>query len=154
MVRGLLYRVCGEENLDDLTQESFIKVWKNFGSFREKSSPKTWIYRIVMNTAMDELRKRTRRLRQIDDSVYALEVAGGEAVAVDVQMGEKSVIETAFQELSDEHRMVLVLTYFDELTVEEIAGVFQLPIGTIKSRIFYAKKELKRILLSMGVTGL
>jgi len=153
MIRSLLFRVCGRESLDDLTQESFLKVWRDLESFDSRSSVKTWVYRIAMNTALDDLRRRKRESLRITSTRVDEEAA---AVAVDEgeRYSEKSLIESAFGRLSDEHRCVLVLSYFEDLPLEEIAWMLNLPLGTVKSRMFHAKHHLKKILISLGVTGL
>lgn len=72
-VRKTLFYLVEESAVDDLMQEVFTKVWRNLDSFQERSSSKTWIYRIVVNTAYDHLRKRRRSFWQSDSSEEALE---------------------------------------------------------------------------------
>jgi RNA polymerase sigma-70 factor, ECF subfamily len=148
----------------DVVQDGFIKAHRYIGKFEGTSSFYTWLYRIVMNLAIDHLR-RTRRVRSVDfNDALAHEESGvvGEDSLLPRLLDEnpgKSLIRkemrehmsTALAELSDNHRAVLVMRELEGLSYEEMAQVMQCSKGTIMSRLFHARRNMqKRLLVLMG----
>jgi RNA polymerase sigma-70 factor, ECF subfamily len=142
MVRNVLYNMTGAEHLDDLTQEAFLKIWKGLPRFAFRSSIKTWVYRVSVNTAIDHLKKRALRLTSLDDSLAAPEI---ETSAVN-----EKALNDALKQIDEMHRSVIVLYYFEELKIEEISKILELPVGTVKSRLNRAREKLKTILARNG----
>ena len=137
-VRSLLFRLVEPQNIDDLTQEVFVKVWKHLPKLETPAYLSTWIYRITTNVANDHHRLR-RRAVPTEDLASALELPAPEHQA---SLGTKEMIAAGLAQLSFDHRTVIVLFEIEGLTVEEIASVIQKPIGTVKSRLAHARSYL------------
>lgn len=146
-----------EEEAIDLSQEAWVKGWQKLGQFHGESSFGTWMTRIVINLCLDQLR---RLKRQRAESIEAIaEESGG----IERQMPIMTVnptaglertelrqrIDKALGQLSYEHRTVLVLHEFDELEYKEIARVMGCSIGTVMSRLFYARRRLAALLADL-----
>ncbi len=145
MVRGVLYRICGDSELEDLTQEVFMTIWRKFSSFENRSHPKTWVYRICVNKGIDHLRKK--KVRKEDVFEHPIEEHPDPKSSY---IEEKLLVEKALESLSEEHRLVLILHIFEELTLEDISEVLEIPVGTVKSRIYHAKQKIRAFLKQKG----
>src|SRR5215468_7234515 len=143
-----------EEEAIDLSQEAWVKGWQRLQQFQGESSFVTWMTRIVINLCLDQLRKQKR---QRTESIEAMdEESGGverqmPVVTVNptagLERGElRQRIDKALGQLSYEHRTVLVLHEFEELEYKEIAKVMACSIGTVMSRLFYARRRMAAIL--------
>lgn len=140
----------------DLAQEVFVKAWLALTRFDGKSAFTTWIYRITHNLGIDKIRKNRRYTHVNFDEVIPSEemdapveiplvepARQGEAL----DRGElRARIDQALAQLSPEHREALVLREFEELDYREIARVQGCSVGTVMSRLFYARKNLKKFL--------
>ena len=135
LVRAVIFRVAGAGELDDLVQEAFVKIWKGLPRFFQKSRLKTWVYRVSVNTALDFLRKR--RETPVD---YIVEKAD-KAPAVDKKLADRQQVENLLQQLTPEHRAVLVLHYYEDMDTAEISRVTGTARNTVKSRLVYARKK-------------
>lgn len=149
--------VRSEEEAIDLSQEAWVKAWQRLEQFHGDSSFSTWITRITINLCLDHLR---RRKRQPTDSLDAMnEEAGGverfmPPVTVNpterLERGELRMrIEAAMKELSEAHRTVLVLHEFEEMEYKKIAETMGCSIGTVMSRLFYARRKLAGLLADL-----
>lgn len=148
--------VRNEQDAWDLAQESFVKAWKSIGRFRGQSAFYTWLYRIVSNVTIDWIRKRKIESgTEFDDAVGLGDVETGAATAPrpeylpDQQLGHaeiRSRIDEAIARLSPDHRAVILLKEMDGLQYHEIAEVMECSIGTVMSRLFYARKKLQAML--------
>jgi RNA polymerase sigma-70 factor (ECF subfamily) len=146
-----------EEEALDLSQDAWVKGWQRLVQFQGDSSFITWMTRIVINLCLDQLRKQKRqRLESID----ALdEESGGverQMPVVEVnptqglERGElRQRIDAALAKLSPEHRTALVLHEFEELEYKEIANRMDCSIGTVMSRLFYARRRMASLLASL-----
>ena len=155
---GMIYNmVHSEQDAWDLAQDSFVKAWKSIGRFRGKSSFYTWIYRIVMNVTIDWLRKKQIRGggAEFDDAVQLKEIdpAAKTAPKADelpyerMQRGElRAKIDNAIAQLSPEHRAVILMKETEDMQYHEIAEALGCSIGTVMSRLFYARKKLQTLL--------
>lgn len=140
------------EDAYDAAQEVFIKVYKNIASFKENSSLSTWIYRITSNTCNDILRKRQRSVGTVSiNSTYDEEEKDMElkdtapTPAEFAEMTEtQRAVREAISELSDEYREVITLCDIEDLSYDEISGIINCPVGTVKSRINRARNALKK----------
>ena len=142
----------------DVVQEGFVKVHKHLGSFEGTSSFYTWLYRIVMNLAIDSLRRRkTSRPVEYDDAIRRDGEGAGEDTIVarmlDANPRKAAIrrelvakIDAALAELPDYHREVIILREIDGLSYEEMAEVLEVPKGTIMSRLFHARKKMQAAL--------
>jgi RNA polymerase sigma-70 factor (ECF subfamily) len=146
-----------EEEAIDLSQEAWVKGWQRLSQFQGDSSFSTWMTRIVINLCLDALRKLKRRQAE---SVEELdEESGGverqmPAITVNpserLERGElRQRIDQALGQLSHEHRTVLVLHEFQEMEYKEIAKAMDCSIGTVMSRLFYARRKLAALLADL-----
>ena len=148
--------VRNEQDAWDLAQDGFIKAWKSIGRFRGQSAFYTWLYRILMNVAIDWMRKKhVQGGTEFDDAISLRNVEPGAATAPREElqplvrvsdMEIRARIDTAIQKLSPEHRAVITLRELDGLEYQEIADTMQCSIGTVMSRLFYARKKLQTLL--------
>ena len=146
-----------EEEAVDLSQEAWVKGWQRLRQFQGEASFGTWMTRIVINLCLDQLRKQKR---QRTESIEAMsEESGGverqmPVVTVNptagLERGElRQRIDRALGQLSYEHRTVLVLHEFEEMEYKEIARTMGCSIGTVMSRLFYARRKLAVLLADL-----
>ena len=144
-VRATLYRLAGGSHLDDLTQEVFVRVWRALPNLREAAATPAWIYRITVNMARDAQEKAAReRWNELPEEMPAVADKTDAAVC-------RQLVALALQELSFEHRTVLVLHDLEGLTEDEIARVLEIPRGTVKSRLFHARGRARAFLEQRGI---
>jgi RNA polymerase sigma-70 factor (ECF subfamily) len=157
-----LSMVRNEEEAVDLSQEAWVKGWQRLPQFLGESSFGTWMTRIVINLCLDHLRKQKR---QRMESIEAIdEESGGverqmPVVTVNPTAGlERSElrerIDHALGQLSFEHRTVLVLHEFEQMEYKEIAKTMGCSIGTVMSRLFYARRKMAALLAGLRKEGL
>ncbi|MFL6538171.1 MAG: RNA polymerase sigma factor [Chthoniobacterales bacterium] len=157
-VFGMIYNmVHNEQDAWDLAQDSFLKAWKSIGRFRGQSSFYTWIYRIVTNVTIDWLRKKQVKgsgaefndelqVRGVDPAARTVPKA---EAAPHERMEHKEIrarIDAAIQQLSPEHRAVILMKEMEDMQYHEIAETLGCSIGTVMSRLFYARKKLQNLL--------
>ncbi|HWF20001.1 MAG TPA: sigma-70 family RNA polymerase sigma factor [Verrucomicrobiae bacterium] len=146
-----------EDEALDLSQEAWVKSWQRLKQFQGESSFGTWMTRIVINLCLDQLR---RRKRQRTESIEEMsEESGGverQMPVVNVNPTERlergelrKRIDIALGQLSHEHRTVLVLHEFEEMEYKEIARTMNCSIGTVMSRLFYARRKMAVLLASL-----
>jgi RNA polymerase sigma-70 factor, ECF subfamily len=141
LVRAVLFRMCGPQDLDDLTQDVFVKAWSARDAFTGDSERATWLYRIAMNHAIDTLRRRAReKLRASPTDVETLHSSTKNNQVMEL------AIARALELLSPEMRSVAVLHYYQDLELTEIASVLEIPLGTVKSRLHAARQKLESLL--------
>ncbi|HEU5125562.1 MAG TPA: sigma-70 family RNA polymerase sigma factor [Verrucomicrobiae bacterium] len=146
-----------EESALDLSQEAWVKGWQRLVQFQGESSFTTWMTRIVINLCLDQLRKQKRQRAESIEEMN--EESGGverqmPVVAVNpterLERGElRQRIDKAMNQLSYEHRTVLVLHEFEEMEYKEIAKTMDCSIGTVMSRLFYARRKLASLLADL-----
>jgi RNA polymerase sigma-70 factor, ECF subfamily len=138
--------VCNEHDARDLAQETFLKAWQSITRFQGRSSFYTWLYRIAMNVTICSLRrKRSLEERELNDDIPS-SLPGPRVNCQRLEIREQ--VNSALEELSPEHRAVIVLKELEGLQYHEIAEVLHLSIGTVMSRLFYARKHLQSLLRS------
>ncbi len=139
----------------DLAQEVFLKAWRALPKFEARSSFYTWIYRITHNVTYDWLRKKKISGTEFDDTQGAPDIAAGAHTipyadsAPDVLLENRELgneIKAALQQLSPEHRAIILLKEIDGLSYQEIAESLDITMGTVMSRLFYARKKLQVLL--------
>ena len=142
-VRNVIYRMCGDVQIaEDAAQETFIQAWLHLASYRPHMPLRNWLYRIAINAATDMLRKEKRILpHALEDLQLSDPQPGPEAV---FSQGERTtVIQKAVSALPDASRAVLVLREYEGLSYHEIADTLNIPVGTVMSRLNYARKVLR-----------
>lgn len=142
-VLHVIYRMCGDMRVaEDAAQETFIQAWLRLQSYRPGTSLRSWLYRIAVNTAIDMLRKEKRILPgAVEDIKLASPELGPEALAIQSERAE--TVQQAVLALPDASRAVLVLREYEGLSYQEIAEALDIPVGTVMSRLNYARKLLR-----------
>jgi RNA polymerase sigma-70 factor (ECF subfamily) len=143
-----------EEEAVDLSQEAWVKGWQRLAQFHGESSFGTWMTRIIINLCLDQLRKqkrhRTESIDEINEELGGVErqmpVVTANPTAGLERAELRQRIDRALGQLSYEHRTVLVLHEFEELEYKEIAKVMGCSIGTVMSRLFYARRKMAALL--------
>ncbi|HEX2677466.1 MAG TPA: sigma-70 family RNA polymerase sigma factor [Polyangiales bacterium] len=141
-----------EEALD-IVQDAFIKVHKHIANFQGTSSFYTWLYRIVMNLSIDQVRRK-RKVLEFDEHVVKRDDAAGDGTLVphvpDENPGRTVVrrelsekIQAALETLPEYHRAVIILREVEGMSYEEMAQVLDVPKGTIMSRLFHARRKMQ-----------
>jgi RNA polymerase sigma-70 factor (ECF subfamily) len=147
--------VRNEQDATDLCQETFVKAWQAIRGFKKNASFYTWLYRITTNLCIDLVRKRDRRPNvALEDGVEPqlhanVEVAPSNRPSPTEELRRKELreqIDAALAELSPEHRAVIQLREFEGLEYAEIAKAVGCQIGTVMSRLHYARKHLQKLL--------
>ncbi len=160
LVYNIAYRMFSNpEDVKDISQEVFLKVYRYLGKFDGKASFSTWLYRIAVNTCIDELRKRQGK----ETISLDMENDNGESTLknqyVDNSPGvEEQIISNegfdrlkkAMNKLSYEHKTVITLRDIEGLSYSEISEITEVSQGTVKSRLARARKALKDLVLSEG----
>ena len=144
--------VANREDALDLAQESFYRVFKNLHRFREGERFAPWFFRILRNTCLNWLEKH-RRVRKF--SIHAKDDEGEDYPLPDGALSPPNQAEQqeaqqefwkALEKLSMKHREIIMLRHFEDLEYAEIAAVLDIPIGTVMSRLFHARRRLKEAL--------
>ncbi len=163
-VFGYLVRLSGDYYLaQDLTQETFFRAWQGLAGLRRSTPFATWLYRIAHNAFVDHVRSWPSRHVLLTGDPAGGDpdgetLAGGSWRGMGEPVGggpdpvvslvdrrlERSRATALLARLSPEHRAVVVLRFYEELSLAEIAATLDLPVGTVKSRLHYAFRELRR----------
>jgi RNA polymerase sigma-70 factor (ECF subfamily) len=142
-VMNVIYHMCGDVQIaEDAAQETFIQAWLHLSSYRPQTSLRNWLYRIAVNAATDMLRKEKRIL---PDSVEDLQLTDGRpSPESSVSQQERiTLVQKAVLSLPEASRVILVLREYEELSYQEISSTLNIPLGTVMSRLNYARKLLK-----------
>jgi len=149
-VLNITYSLIGRDReSEDIAQEVFLKVYHGLNSFRNQSQFSTWLYRIVVNTVYDFLRKRKKFLS--DQELLEASVFTGEGPRESLMNKENDAfIQKAIDSIPVHYRVALVLKDIENLSYAEISSVLKCSIGTVESRIFRARQFLKEELIRTG----
>lgn len=150
-VINVVYRMCGDANLaEDAAQEAFIRAWQNLPRYQPRSPFRNWLYRIATNVALDVLR-RERDTVNIDDLPLA---ASGPDLEATVECNERAEqVRRAVLALAPPGRLVLILREYEGLSYKEIAETLNVPIGTVMSRLNYARTKVREMLAAYLEVG-
>jgi RNA polymerase sigma-70 factor (ECF subfamily) len=142
------YRILGNpDDAADATQVVFMKAFEHLGQYDPKYKFFSWIYRIAINEAINQL-KRGRNQQPLDDT----EVAGTRGPDANVEAGDLyREIQDGLMALSEDYRTVIVLRHFSECSYQQISEILQIPEKTVKSRLYSARQVMKDTLQSRGV---
>jgi RNA polymerase sigma-70 factor (ECF subfamily) len=148
---------------EDLVQETYLKAYRAFGSFKEGTNLKAWLYRILTNTFINSYRARKRRPEQTDiddvEDLYLYRRLGGlEAVSAGRSAEEEvlehfteSEVKAAVEALPEQFRMAVLLADVEGFSYKEIAEILDIPIGTVMSRLHRGRKALQKTLHDFGM---
>jgi RNA polymerase sigma-70 factor (ECF subfamily) len=151
LFNGLARMLGSASDADDVLQESFLQAFRKLSTFRESSSFYTWIYRIAINAAIN-LRRRERRSLTLSD--YAqfnerLTTGAEQSPARPLEQSEEiRELQESLNQLSDEHRNILVLREIEGMSYEDISAILDMPIGTVRSRLHRARMQLRDCLVA------
>jgi RNA polymerase sigma-70 factor (ECF subfamily) len=135
---------------EEVTNEVFLEVWRNAGRFEGASAAGTWILSIAHHRAVSHLRKR-REETWDEDAAGALEDVADDPEVAAQKSDKGAILRLCLEQLSPEHKAVVDLVYYHELSVGEAAEVLQIPENTVKTRMFYARKRLSELLKAAGI---
>lgn len=139
-MRALAFSMTGAATaMDDVLQNAYLKAFRSIGSFKSQSSFKTWLWRIVFNSAMDEA-------RHSKSSAHIVEIESVVETAVNEDVSLRLDIDAALQRLSPEHRAVVLLIDGEGFDYQSAADLLDIPAGTVSSRINHARKALRELL--------
>ena len=149
------HMTSNHEDANDLAQETFIKAYRSLKSFRGGSSFYTWVYRIAVNKTINFLKQRKNRYQMSLNDLDANVESNPDLVALisqdtpfrDAQLSElQQKLNEALMKLSEEHRLAVVLHDVQGLPHDEIARIMDCNVGTVRSRLFYARQQLQGLL--------
>jgi len=150
MVYFYLFRLTKNEHVaEEVMIETFTQVWKSAKTFKGQSKVTTWIIGIARNMAMKEF-KNIKKHGSHDDINDCKHISDNGFIPSDFS-DKKEVVLKGLDKLSLKHREILDMFFFCEMSYNDIAYALRVSLNTVKSRIFYAKKELKKILSEMGI---
>lgn len=155
---GLIYNMLRNENeIEDVAQEVFIKVYKNLDKFNGDSSLYTWIYKIATNLCLDQIKKRKEVIYideklQLDDGEVEIQIPSDEKLQDEIyeQKELKQKLESCIDKLPEKQKVMIVLRDIKGLSYDEIAEILDLKLGTVKSQINRARLKLKELLEKDG----
>ena len=150
-VYRFLVRMTGDTAAaDDLVSEVFFEVWRKAASFEGRSQVSTWLLGIARFKALSAARRRTED--QLSDlAAETIEDGSDDPETVLAKQDTSAVIRECLQQLSVDHREIIDLVYYHEKSVDEVAAIVGIPCGTVKTRMFYARKRLAEMLKEAGI---
>jgi RNA polymerase sigma-W factor len=158
-VYNLVYRMIeSPQEAEDIVQETFIKAFNALASFNEEYAFSTWLFKIATNHCIDTLRKRKLRTFSLDTPIQTKDGAVSRDYADESYSPERSTISNehtsmildAVEDLPEKYRVVINMRHHEDRSYEEISEILDIPIGTVKARIFRARELLKKILKDKG----
>lgn len=135
------------EDARDVTQAAFLKAWRKLHTYDRRNKFFSWIYRILLNEAFNQLRRR-RRMEPLDERTVCPERSPEERTEAN-ELG--AIVQGALMELSTDHRQVIILRHFHHLSHREIGDLLKVPEKTVKSRLYTGRQLLGGILRRRGV---
>ena len=153
-IYNFVYHLCGnKQDAEDITQEVFVKVWKNIKKYKPEQNFKTWIFSVARNTAIDWLRKRknlvfsdfeTENGENVIENTISDDNHRTDELAILYE--NKKILYKAMEKLSPIHQSILIMRYNEEFTFKEIGEILDKPMDTVKSQHHRALLQLKKIL--------
>jgi len=170
--KRMVYRVAikitkNHEDANDIVQETFLKVYKSIKKFKMDSSFETWLYRVVVNLSLNTVKKRKRRRELLFDDVSDIEITDKDVASTTNELNDfpssviskkdepyeyvkrkelSEVVTQAVDSLPSKQKVVVILHEFEGLTHPEIASILECSVGTVRSRLHYARKKLRELL--------
>ena len=154
-VRSTLYQLCGKSSLDDLVQEVFLRAWKGLPKLKTAKYFSTWLYRISWNVATDRRRKLARgdeKYVDRDRLDYSRDLSDVQDTSDLMHLHYQDLVQRGLDNLSFDHRAVLVLHDLEDIPQKEVAQILDIPVGTVKSRLFHARNSFKKFLEQQGIS--
>jgi len=137
---------------EDLTSDVFLDVWRQAGRFEGRSAVSTWLLAITRLKAFSMMRRRTEQ--ELDDYTAATieDPADNPEVALE-RKDRGAIVRRCLTELSAEHREMIDLVYYHQKSTQEVADIVGIPVNTVKTRVYYARKRLSALLQAAGIAG-
>jgi len=148
--RFILRLVGNEAQAEDLISEVFLDVWRQAASFEARSAVSTWLLGMARFKALSSLRKRTDEALDEDAAATIADPSDDPEMAVQAK-DRGDMMRRCLAALSPEHREIIDLAYYHEKSIEETAQIVGIPVATVKTRMFYARKHLSSMLSAAGI---
>jgi RNA polymerase sigma-70 factor (ECF subfamily) len=146
--------VHNQDDAIELAQETFVRAYENLSKFESRSSFSTWLYRIAANPSIDFRRREGRhqvlRGEDAETEINRLPSPRGDSYQESVRTELNKRINGALEQLTPEHRAVILLREVEGLSYDEISDLLQVPRGTVMSRLHYARGHMRTILKDLG----
>lgn len=150
----MAYLVSGSmADAEDIAQETFVKCYVHIGGLKRPEGFRPWLFQILYRTAYSHGKKRRREIPSEDISVQADVADRNTPLDRIIESEAERAVKDAVRSLGFKHRAVVVMYYYNELSTKEIAGILECTEGTVKSRLFMARKKLKGMLVQNGGRG-
>ncbi len=149
LISSIMKKINNYDEALEIVQDSFLSFYKNIDSFEGRSKVYTWLYRVAMNKSIDLLRKREREKKsvaklRVDDVYYDSDYLENKDMS--------DILKEALKSLEDSFKTPIILLEFENYSYEEIARKLDIPVNTVKTRIFRGRKKLLEIVRKMGVS--
>lgn len=154
ILRFCYMKVNDESIAEDLTQETFINIFKYIGRFKGKSSLKTWIYKIALNCCREYFRKN-KNLVIVDDSRFVQNniIAEFDLEEEILTLVDNEIIASALEEIKPQYKDIIYMFYYKDFTVRDIAEILEQNENTIKTKLRRGRNELGKVLAKEGIYG-
>lgn len=147
-------RICGCGDLaDDLVQETFYHAWRSIETLKDDSRARAWLFRILRNRWSHTVRMHQRRPNLGTSLDAVADPADDDATEPLESMVREELVRRALEQLSEPHRMVLLMVFVEGMTCQQVADEFDVPLGTILSRIHRARQAMRKYLINPGDSG-
>jgi RNA polymerase sigma-70 factor, ECF subfamily len=147
----LLRRLRNAADAAEVANEVMLEVWRGAERFEGRAKPLTWVLGIAQHKAMDRMRRSGQATAQDERDPDNLPDGSAGAIELIAQAQDAALVRRCLERLSEAHRAVVHLAFFEDLGYAEIAAILECPEGTVKTRMFHAKQGLKRCLGALGV---
>ena len=158
-IHGAIYRVVGgDEDARDLCQEAFLKAYRGLGTFKREARFSSWLYQIAINVCRDRLRRRRGKTavsldKMEEEPGRSLRTSAPSPLELVEARDVRRQVEQAMATLSADEREVVILKEYQDLTFPEIAEVLDVPLSTVKTRLYRGLSQLRHRLERQGVRG-
>lgn len=152
-IYNMIYQMIrNREETEDLVQETFIKAFHSLDSYNDQFAFSTWLYKIAFNHCIDSIRKKKLKTLSLDKPVLLKEGKVAHQIRDDshgpesdyIYQEKRKLIQETIESLPERYREAIVLRHREERSYEEISEILQIPLGTVKARIFRAREMLKK----------
>lgn len=150
LYRFLMRLVRDEATAEELTNEVFMEVWRNAARYEGRSQVGTWLLSIGRNRAISRLRKR-RELSWDENAAAEIADDDDDPEIATQKLDKAAALRRCLEGLTSEHREIIDLVYYQEMSVGEVAEIVGIPENTVKTRLFYARKKLSEMLKAHGI---
>ena len=148
--RFLARMVRNEATAEELNSDVFLDIWRQAGTFEGRSAVSTWIFSIARFKALTVLQRRPEAELDEEKAAEIEDQADDPEIAL-AKKDKAAVLRQCLVKLSAEHREIVSLIYYQQKSVEEVAGIVGIPEATVKTRMFYARKKLSELLTEQGI---